>query len=53
MSPEEVTRVMDAIAEITEVVVGFRAKLIGEGIPEDIANEMTFEFMRMLVKGVK
>jgi hypothetical protein len=52
-TPEQVTALNDMVSLISEMVIGYRKRLIDGGIPATVADELTTEFHGMVMEQTK
>lgn len=53
ITTEQVDALNDMVALISEMVVGYRKRLVDGGIPVDIADQMTVTFHAMVMEQTK
>jgi hypothetical protein len=52
-TPEQVDALNDMVSLISEMVIGYRKRLIDGGIPADTADQLTTEFHSMVMEQTK
>lgn len=50
VTPDQVAALNDMVALISEMVVGYRKRLIDGGVPAEVADQMTTEFHAMVME---
>lgn len=53
VTPEQVNALNDMVTVISEMVVGYRKRLIDGGIPAEVADQMTMMFHNMVMEQTK
>lgn len=53
VTPEQVDALNDMVSLISEMVVGYRKRLIDGGIPVEAADQMTMTFHNMVMEQTK
>lgn len=53
VTPEQTEALNDMVALISEMVVGYRKRLIDGGVPAEAADQMTMQFHDMVMEQTK